>query len=422
MFGFFYDICLHLFALASLPKVVRKWAKYKTHLRQRLGKGFPRIDKGERQLIWIHAVSLGETKAVAPLVQKFKEGPNPPLILLTTATETGHAEGLKSAPQADYHLYLPLDFRYIIKPIVKQAKPDLVILTETDFWYHFQTAAKEVGAKLVLINGKISQQSFERLHKFSFLAKKLLAPFDHFYLQGELYKTRFAALGVPESKLTVTGNIKLDAPLELCDVATLKKELGLAHQPVLTLGSTHAPEEKIWLDALKQIWIHYPELKVFLVPRHPQRFESIAALLEQEDVPYARWSLGGSFEAAPVMLVDAMGVLRTCYQLSDLTFVGGSFTSKVGGHNILEPSFYGKPVLFGPYMHSQPDLLDLVLSSHAGLQITPEAIVPTVLSLLDNPAAAHALGKAGQTLTSTSRGALDLTFHALFPLLQKTRP
>lgn len=422
MFNFCYNIALHLYLCASLPRILRNWAKYKNNFRKRLGRGFPHIEKNGRQLIWVHAVSLGETKAVAPFIQKLKELPNPPLVLLSTTTETGHSAGLKNVPQADYHVFLPFDFSYIIRPIVARVKPDFVILTETDFWYNFQMVAKKEGASLLVINGKLSERSFKRYARFHFLVDKLLGPIDHFYLQGELYKKRFAALGIPSSKLTVTGNIKLDAPIETCDVATLKQELGLTGQPVITLGSTHAPEEKIWLDALQQLWLHFPQLKVLLVPRHPERFNTIAALLDSETIPYSRWSNGGTLQDVPVLLVDAMGVLRNCYQISDIAFVGGSFTSKVGGHNILEPGFYGKPVLFGPHMHSQPDLLDLVLSYHSGIQIKPEEIVSTLHALLSDPERLHQMGAAGKTLTTDSRGALDQTCRALFPLLQKDTP
>ena len=419
IFNALYNLALHLYVCASLPRILRNWSKYKNNFRKRLGKDFPHISKNDRQLIWIHAVSLGETKAVAPLVKKLKALPHPPLILLSTTTETGHAEGLKNAPLADYHIFLPFDFSYVIGPIVTQVKPDFVILTETDFWYNFQTAAKKVGAQLLVINGKLSERSFYRYKKFSFLINKLLYPIDHFYLQGEAYKKRFAALGISLAKLTVTGNIKLDTPIETCDTDALKKELGLSSQPVLTLGSTHDPEEKTWMDALKQLWLDFPQLKVLLVPRHPERFDTVASLLDSVDVPYSRWSLGGSFQNTSVILVDMMGVLRHCYQISDIAFVGGSLTSKVGGHNILEPGFYGKPVLFGPYMHTQPDLLELVRTYQSGLQITPEEIIPTMNALLSNPERATTLGAAGITLAADSRGALDKTYHALFSLLQK---
>jgi 3-deoxy-D-manno-octulosonic-acid transferase len=423
IFTCLYNLCLHLYVCISLPSIIRRWGKYKHNLTKRLGKGFPSIAKNGRQLIWIHAVSLGETKAVAPLIKKFKELKNPPLILLSTTTETGHTEGLKSAPSADFHLFLPFDFNYIIGPIIRRTKPDIVILTETDFWYNFQTAARKNGARLIVINGKLSERSTHRLTWMPFLARRLFDPIDHFYLQGELYQKRFAAVGIPLSKLTVIGNIKLDTPLSTCDVPALKTKLGLTpQQQILTLGSTHDPEEKIWIEALKQLWLDFPELKVLLVPRHPERFDTVAGLLEAAHIPYARWREEGTLKNVRVLLIDAMGVLRDCYQISDIAFVGGSLTPKVGGHNILEPSFYGKPVLFGPHMHTQPDLLDLALSYQAGIQVTVEELIPTLKDLLSHSERRHQIGSNGYTLTTQARGALDKTYHALLPLLQKPTP
>lgn len=404
-FGILYDIAIHLFAASFLPRLLFKEKKYP--LRERLGVGFPKIEKKGRRLIWIHAVSLGETKAIAPLIKKLKASTHHPLILLTTATKTGHEEGKKT--EADYATYLPLDFRYIISPLLKRLKPDLVILTETDFWYHFQQAAKKNGASLVVVNGKLSERTFSRYKRFPFLARQLLGSIDHFYLQGQLYADRFRQLGISPEKFTITGNIKLDAPID----TTPPPELDLKKHFVITLGSTHAPEEEIWLTALQTLWEERPEIKVFLVPRHPERFNEVANLLNKHEVPYVRWTEGASFHRANVVLVDAMGVLKTCYKLSDVAFVGGSFTPRVGGHNILEPASYGKPVLFGPHMHSQPDLVDLVKAYHAGIQITPEEIIPI---LRGNSLRAY--GERGLELLAASRGALDKTFQGLLEKIE----
>jgi 3-deoxy-D-manno-octulosonic-acid transferase len=420
LFSLLYDLGLHLYACACLPKIATHFRKkYRGSLLQRLGRNFPSIEKQGRKLIWIHAVSLGETKAVAALIKRLKSIENPPLILLSTTTHTGHAEGHKSAPMADFHLYLPFDFSYVIRPIIQRTAPDLVLLTETDFWYHFQEAVKKRGGKVILINGKISERSFTRFSKLPFFTKRLLGTIDHFYLQGELYRSRFAQLQIPPSKLTITGNLKLDSEIETEDLSRLKRELGLTNQTVLTLGSTHDPEERIWLRALKQLWTHFPQLKVMIVPRHPERFSQVAKLLHLEGVKFSQWSQGGTFHTHPILLVDAMGVLRKCYQISDLTFVGGSFTPKIGGHNILEPAFYGKPVLFGPHMHAQPDLLDLVTTHQAGLQLSEETLLSTLHHLLSNPPLYQQLGTNGEKLLSSSRGALDQTFQALQSLLQK---
>lgn len=399
-----YDFILHLYALGAVLSKRRK------NLGARLGKNFPEIHKGKDRLVWIHAVSFGETKAIAPLIKLLRQSHPQLKILLSSATETGHNEGKKTIPEANWHVYLPFDFAYIIKPIVKRVAPDLVVLTETDFWLNFQESAKESGAQIVVVNGKLSERSFNRLRKVPSFTKRLFGSIDHFFLQAKVYETRFNKLGIPTSKLSVTGNIKLDSSQIAPQTSTL---------PILTLGSTHAPEEKMWIAALKEIWKSRPDLKVMLVPRHPERFEEVAKLLADSKVAFGRLSQGDSLETSSLLLIDAMGLLKKCYQQSMIAFVGGSFTEKVGGHNIIEPCFYGIPVIFGPEMHSQPDLLELVQSYHAGLQITPEEMVPTVLRLLSGPQERARLGGNGLKLIEDSKGALQTTFINLVPYIYK---
>ena len=384
-----YDLGIYLIILGSY---LRK--KSRKQFFKRLGFGFPKIDKKERQLIWVHAVSLGETRAVAPLIRRLKSDLSNPLILLTTVTATGHEEGTRAIPEADYHLFLPFDLPYLITPIVKRVKPDLVVLVETDFWLHFQRAAKKAGSKIVLVNGKLSHRSFEHFCRFPRFARKLFSPIDHFSLQGKIYAKRFIAIGIPPEKITVTGNIKLDGLSEdkALDLPITKEDL------VVTLGSTHDPEEKLLLNALKPLFPKFPNLKILLVPRHPERFSEVRKLLDD---------LLSPAERERVILVDKMGVLRSCYRRSALAFVGGSLTSKVGGHNILEPSYFGVPVLYGPYMHSQPDFLDLIQSYQAGVQVTKETLTQTLSELLHSRAKRQQLGANGHRLVQESSGALE---------------
>ncbi len=409
---FLYDVAIHFFAFF---KLLFNRKKYRGIVGARLGKGFPKIEKGSQKLVWVHAVSLGEAKAIAPLIKKLKSQKNAPIVILSTITQTGHEEGKKSC--ADYTVYLPFDFSYIIRPIVRRLCPDLVILTETDFWYHFQASAKKCGAKLAVVNAKLSKRSFERYQKFPMFVRYFLGPVDHFYAQGAVYAERFEQLGISSGKITITGNLKLDATAEITEEPT-RKQLGLDDNFVITLGSTHAPEEKIWIHALKHLWQEHSGIKVLIVPRHPERFNEVANLLEQEDLFYGRWSQKGTLHTRDILLVDTMGALKTCYQLSDLTFVGGSFAPHVGGHNILEPCSYGKPVLFGPYMASQPDLLDLARSYQAGVQIMPEDIISTVNQFITCPKLSMQIGQNGLNLLAGSRGALEKTFNALQSLLE----
>lgn len=406
---FFYDIALHLIAFCFLLRSPKYWKR----LKKRLGKGFPKVEKGNRPLIWVHAVSLGETKAIAPLVKQLKRLKSRPLILLSTVTETGFAEGKRSCPEVDYHVFLPWDLSYIIRRIVRRAAPDLVILTETDFWWNFQDEAKKQGALLYLVNGKISKRSFERLLRFPKLADAFLGSFDLLCVQGEMYANRFMKLGVLEEKIVKTGNIKLDGFTPEKDAPLWKKRLGIREGDlVLTLGSTHDAEEKVLMRALNVLWERFPNLKVLLVPRHPERFDIVEDLLTKEKVSFSRLSKKTEESAERVVLVDMMGNLRKCYQISDVAFVGGSLTSKVGGHNILEPAFYGVPVLFGPHMFGQPDFLDLVNAYEAGAQVEEEKLVDVLDRFLKDAALRQKIGQNGLKLVREGQGALQETILA----------
>lgn len=426
MLSVLYELGLWMLALLSAPKMLYlywRYGKYRHSLRMRLGFDLPSINKGDRKLVWIHAVSMGETKAIAALAKKIKSQPHPPLLVISSLTETGHAEAKRSLPFADYHLYLPFDFYFIIAPIVKKVAPDCVLLSETDLWYNFLRLSKAQGAKIALVNGKISERSTNRLLRFPRFAHALYSLLDRCCVQNEEYRQRFEKIGVPADKLFVTGNLKLDETPSLFtqeERNLLKLRLGIPPDaPVVVLGSTHHPEEDLLLNILDRLWIRYPKLKVILVPRHPERFLAVSQLLSQRQVPYVRFTeLTQKTGKERVILIDAMGMLRQCYQIADIAIVCGSYTPKVGGHNVVEPCAYGVPVLFGPYMHTQEELLMLVKAFHAGLQVPLEELENTLIHLLDTPQRRQQLGEGGLKLVQQMRGATEKSWEACKELLK----
>ena len=414
-----YDVLLFLISLFALPKLLYQMAfhkKYRNSMKQRLGIGFPEIKKGDKKLIWVHAVSMGETKAIATLAKELKKQSDNIILLFSTVTETGMAEGRKSIPEADHHVFLPFDFNWIINPIIKRVRPDKLILCETDFWFNFLRSSKNSGAHVSVVNGKISESSMLRFLRFPVFSKRLFPLVDCFCVQSKHYRDRFQKLGIPKEKITVTGNIKFDSDFpKLSDkeLDTWKSKLGIRPgDHVLVAGSTHDPEEKMILDSCTEVWKTDPRLKVLIVPRHPERFDEVAQLLKKRGIEYSRYSLESNHET-PVVLVDAMGVLRQCYQLSTLAIVAGSFTPKVGGHNILEPCWYGVPVLFGPHLHSQPELLDLVNEYGAGIQVEPNKLSEAIKELLLDPDKRKALGASGARLVNDLKGATQKTLNVL---------
>jgi 3-deoxy-D-manno-octulosonic-acid transferase len=416
VFRILYEAILTIVLLVMLPKQLWK----QVDLRERLGWGIDPIHKESRKLVWIHAVSLGETKAVTTLVERLREELNDPIFVISSITDTGHEEAIKAFPYAAKHLYLPLDFSWIMKPLFQKIQPDLVILTETDYWYNFLAEAKNIGAKLVVVNGKLSERSACRYRLVPWLTNRLFGLIDCFCIQSKDYQNRFLSIGVPEERITVTGNLKFDAntkPLDSQKLQAWRERLGIsANDRVLTAGSTHDTEEKLILDAFKSLSKRFPSLKLIVVPRHPERFEIVAALLKAEGIPFARYSTG-SCDESRVILLDATGLLKDCYQISELAVVAGSFTDKVGGHNILEPALYGVPVLFGPHMHTQPELERLVLEANAGLQVQPGKLEHSLEQLLADAARRQQISHHAQVFIERNRGSVERTLSALHNIL-----
>ncbi len=420
MFSFFYDIALFILAIIALPKMLWQYVvkdKYRKGLGSHLGVKLP-IFPTDKKVIWIHAVSMGETRAVIPFFHLVRKKCPDALIAISSTTETGHAEARRSMPEAAAHFFLPLDFSWIIRRAMKTIHPDTLVLCESDFWYHLISKAHAQGASVLLINGKVSERSAKRFKLFSSFSRKLFSPFEQLCVQSERFRDRFIAIGIDPDKITVTGNLKFDATpktLTPVELQVWKAELGIKDKDrVIVIGSSHAPEEEWLLAALDAVWRQIPDLKVLLVPRHPERFAEVATQVKLRAMTICTYSnRQNKIGDERIVLIDAMGLLNICYQVAEIAIVAGSFIESVGGHNIFEPILLGVPVLFGPHMHSQLDLEDLVLNSNAGKQVCIDQL-PTVLSnLLTDP---HAYGMFKQSclkLAKAVQGSALRTYSAL---------
>lgn len=377
---------------------------------------FPRFaEPTTRPVIWMHAVSVGETLAMASLATKLKAQHPKSYFIVTSMSKTGHERAKKAIAFADAHYYLPVDLSWIITPIVNRVCPDLVVISENDLWLHFLMAAKRVGARVVLVNGKLSERSLKRLKWCPFFTDSLLSTIDVFCVQNDIYSDRFIQLGVPKEKIFITGNLKLDAAPPCWseeEKGEWRKRFGLAGAPVIVLGSTHHPEEIAILEVLALF-----DVKILLVPRHPERFIEVEALLKKRGETYGTFSAPNP--TASIHLIDKMGQLMHCYALADLAIVGGSFFSGVGGHNICEPCLCGVPVLFGPYMHTQQELVDAVLAKKAGKQLSMDQLQEVVGQLLSHPIERQQMAVQGMELVTSMRGGTDRTFFAVDNLWSK---
>ncbi len=420
MFSFFYDVGLTVLMILSLPKLLWQWfvvGKYRHSLKARLGITLPSFSpKRGQRVVWIHAVSVGEARAVIPLFQKIQKQYPDAAIVISSTTETGQAEARRSMGSAQAHFFLPFDFSLAIRRMMNRVRPTTLILSESDFWYHLLKIAKERGTQVALVNGKVSERSTKRFQKIPFFADRLFSLFDILCVQSPAYLKRFLSIGIPPEKLFVTGNLKFDILLQ--KMGTIEKEafLGTLNikdtDPVVVIGSTHAPEEDWLISALDPLWKQIPNLKLLLVPRHPERFNEVARLLNAKKLPFSRYSEKQCKE--PLILIDAMGLLNSCYQIATVAIVAGSFTSHIGGHNIFEPVMYQVPVLFGPHMYGQPDLKEQVLTAQAGLEVTLEELPQALLKILQTPSLHAQYAKACERLSQSVQGATSRTFEKIF--------
>lgn len=415
MFSAIYDLFLLFVGVVAAPFFLAKsWRKYSSTLSERLGLRFPRFEYQEGDVvIWLHAVSMGETKAISALFYKLKAAYPKARLCISTTTETGLGEAKRLMREAEVHFLLPLDFSWNMRRLFKRIRPSLLILSEGDIWYHLLYFARQSGARTVLVNAKLSERSCRHFKRFGFFTRRLFNLIDLFCPQNELHCARFASLGIPLQKLHVTGNMKLDAVpkrMECQELQELNAQLGITpDMPVLVIGSTHAPEEELLLPMLQSLIARIPSLKVLLVPRHPERFEAVGALFQRNRIDYGLFSQEGPC-LSPLVLVDAMGVLTQCYQVATLAFVAGSYKEEVGGHNIFEPIPWSVPVLFGPHMQSQLELKELVVGAGAGLEVPLDAFESTIYTLLTDPQKRRIYSEACNQLALSVQGATDRTF------------
>ncbi|HSX03431.1 MAG TPA: 3-deoxy-D-manno-octulosonic acid transferase [Rhabdochlamydiaceae bacterium] len=421
MSSFFYNLALFILGLAAAPKLLWnlvKKGKYRSSLRARFGFNLPKIPSEKKgPVIWLHAISVGESKAIAPLFQAIAKKIPHATIFISSITETGHEEAKRCLKGADGYFFLPLDFSWVIKKTMKQLRPDFLILAEGDFWYELLKQTKKRGGKCLLVNGKISERSSQRFIKASFFSKRLFSLLDALCVQSFRYAERFISLGIEKQKISITGNLKLDANPPLLTIEEknrLRKELQIASEDrVIVIGSTHTGEEELLLKALKPLWQTIPQLKILIAPRHPERFSTIAEYLSALGYPVISYTKRAHQKDEKVMIIDTMGLLQSLYQLADVAIVAGSFVEGIGGHNIFEPIQFGIPTLFGEHMESQLDLVNLVRDCKAGIQVSHSNLLNTILELLQNPGKHAQLAAAAAQSAREARGATGRTLQIL---------
>ena len=419
----FYSLLLGLFLLVTLPYwliQMMRHGKYRSGLRQRFGAVPPNVAAARtKPVIWLHAVSVGEVVAVGGVIEELQRKFPSHRVMISTTTATGNRlASRRFGPENVF--YFPIDFSFAIRPYLAALQPELVVIAETELWPNFLRLAKRSSARIAIINCRISDRSLRGYKRLRFLLRAVLKNVDLFLAQTEQDRQRLVVIGAPEPKLMVTGNLKFDAapPQSPPIVESLRENLKLsAAGPVLVCGSTFDEEEGTLLSAFRNILATHVRAVMILAPRHPERFQEVAELIEQLGFRIIRRSLwSGENLAGSVVLLDSIGELAAVYSLATVAFVGGSLVPR-GGHNILEPALYGVPVLIGNYYDNFREIVNFFLSRKAVRVVGLAELPLQFLELIEHPEQRELLGRNALAALESQRGATDKTVAALTSLL-----
>ena len=376
---------------------------------------------GSGPIVWVHAVSVGEVHAVAPVVARLMAERPQMRCILSTTTQTGQEVAKKVLPYAT-HLFMPFDFAFSVRRALRLGNPTLVIFSEGDLWPCFMSEVRRCGATLAVINAKISTVSARRLQRWRFFGQWLYSFVDVFCFQSEEMANRARSLGIPESAVHITGSTKADVSVPLLtDTAKsdLRSSLGLASTDrIIVLGSSHEGEEEGIVARLEPIVRARPGVRLVVVPRHPERFFGVFVHLKETFGSVAKLSTYNGRDPWNIMVVDRLGMLTQLYQVASLAIVCGSFVQRIGGHNILESAIVGIPTIVGPHMHSQQMLFDSAQGSSAVLQVTYDSLARSVAELLDSKKTWEHASFAATAWANSLRGATEKTVSLLIPYLE----
>jgi 3-deoxy-D-manno-octulosonic-acid transferase len=395
---------------------------YRQALGERFGWGPPlsAAPSGAPSL-WLHAVSLGEMTAAAPLVRALlARYPQSPLVL-TTATPTGRSRARDLFGDAVDVRFLPYDTPDAVARFLDRTRPRLGILMETELWPNLFRECERRGVQLVLASARLSAKSVARYKRFGSLFRGIFSASSLIAAQTLEDAERFIAIGAPSARTHVVGNIKFDMQLGAAVIARggeLRASLG-GERPVWIAGSTHAGEEEQVLAAHQQLLLAQPHALLLLVPRHPDRFDAVAELLRRRDMRFTRRSSGVLPDGATrAVLVDTMGELAALYAAGDVAFVGGSLVP-IGGHNLLEPAALGLPVLTGPSHSSSKDIARLLIQQGAALEVADaQALAAALERLLGDHTERQRMGAIGRRIVESNRGSVARLLELIEPLLK----
>lgn len=430
---FIYSLLLGLAFLILLPRFLLdafRHGKYVAGFRERLGL-LPPMHPDVQPVIWIHCVSVGETQAARPLVQAIKKRFPEVSIAISTITLTGQnfaREVFKH--EANKVFYFPFDWRWISRKTLRAVNPAAVLLMETELWPGFLRECRTQHIPVAIVNGRLSEKSFRRYRWVGSFMSQVLSAIKIAIMQTEADAQRLRALGMDVDKIFVCGSLKFDAgPTPVSDLLTqeLRDRFDLANGgPLILAASTHAQEERVIIDALRLIISKSgSQPRLMIAPRHPERFDEVAALIEASGFRCSRRTapVKPDDQQSQVILLDSIGELQSLYSLASIVFVGGSIAS-TGGHNILEPAAVGACVITGAHTFNFQLIVETFVNAEAIIQLPPisysEATVEladVISDLLSHSARRQELGNRARQLVNENRGATERSLELLSSML-----
>ena len=413
-------------ALALLKPIyqsrIRKRAEHPDQLQQELLERFGPFQPAKNlHAIWFHVVSVGETNAAQPLIEHYLKAGHPVLVTNTTKTGQARAKSLfLKAPYLDLFqaVYLPADQVHLIREFYQKYQPKLLALVETELWPNLIDQAQHFQVPCLLINARLSEKSAKGYAKVKGLTRGMLQNLQQLLAQDLATQQRFISLGMPTKRTNVVGNIKFDisAPEDFVEQAVqLQQTWQLQDRKIITLASTHAPEEQQLLTALKPYFAEHPELLCIVVPRHPERFDEVAAQVQKLQLNMQRRSLAEVIQPeTQVYLADSMGEMWLWYALSQACYVGGSLNEPGGGHNILEPLALSVATVLGKNYFNFQSIVDEFVAAEAVYVVEDaEQAVETLTQLLFEPALRAQLNQNAQVIMYKNRGSLMEHIHVI---------
>ncbi len=433
MYWIYSFVSLAVFVLVSpyfLYQAIR-YNKYVGSLGQRLGYLPVSFNLDGERSIWIHAVSVGEVLTARALVAELKARYPKLRLFVSTTTMTGQRVARGNIQHVDAVFFFPFDFGFIVNRTLKLVKPRLFIMMETEIWPNLLRACRRQGVRTMLVNGRISSRSYPRYRLARRFFRRVLDDVDRFCMQGEESARRIIEIGADPARVSITGSLKFDS-LELPTAQSLGR--GPARvlrffrisesRPVVIAASTLKGEDEAVLAAFRRVKRAMPEALLIIAPRKPERFGDVEALARQEGFRVARRSeLRIDDEPrADVVVLDTIGELARLFQVGTVVFVGGSLVD-AGGHNILEPAVFGKPILFGPHMQNFAEIARTFVEHQAAVQLgSARELEETLVALLGDPVRQASLGAAARALVEANRGAKDKSLAVVAQLLPPASP